>query len=132
MKIGPNLLHPILSKLLASRHGLRWLLLGFTSLYGVLVSRPELLPGFEILRNSASFKPDGMQAIVRDSVFVRLLIPLTPGPAFLVGQPPKRLICLAPTTGERPKLPPAWASVPDWDFPRPTLDTITCWEAHER
>lgn len=132
MKIGQEARLPTLRKALDSKHGLRWLLLACTLLYGLLDSRPELLPGFETLLNRQSFAPAGMPVIAQDSVFARLLLPLTPRPLGLEGQHPKRLICLAPMKSSGPILPEALESAQGLHLVPQTLDTITCWEAHER
>lgn len=132
MRIGPNPPHPILSKALDSKHGLRWLLLVCTLLYGLLDSNPGLLPGFETLQNKLLSVPGGMPVTVQDSAYVRLLLPTTP---VLIGSGsprPKRLICLVPMKGSaRTSLNPL-ESAQGLAFPPQTLDTITCWEAHER
>lgn len=132
MKIGPNQLPPILSRALGSKRGLRWQLLVFISLYGLLVFNPALLPGFVTLLNRLNCLDGGTLEIGRESVSVPRPTAPTLGPPFLVVQPPKRLICLAPTTSAPPPSQQASALVLALDFRPLTLDTIICWEAHER
>jgi hypothetical protein len=130
MKIGPNPPRRISSKLLVSKRGLRWVLLAFTLLYGLLDSHPEFLPGFETLLNSGNCKHVGMPVTVRDSAYVRLLLPLTQGQPFSARLHPQRLICLAATKSAPPISPGVLESEQGLLLAPQTLDTITCWEAH--
>jgi hypothetical protein len=132
MKIGPNPPRRISNKLLDSKHGLRWLALACISLYGVLDSHPELLPGFETLLSNGKCKHVGMPVTVLDSAYVRLLIPLTAPQTGLERLPQRRLICLAPTKSARPISQEVLESAQGLLLVPQTLDTITCWEAHER
>lgn len=132
MKIGQNQRPLTLRKAMALMVRFPWRSLVFILLYGLLAFLHESLPDFETRPSNELCKPGGTPGTAQDYECGPLQHPLTRKPLFLVRRPPKQLICLAPTSKR------AQASLEVSDLARDslfrplTLDTITCWEAHER
>lgn len=129
---GPNLLLRISKTLLASRQGLRYLLLACISVYGLLVWLLDLLGDGPTRRISVISSQPGTVGTVLDCACAPLTrqTPDIARPPGWAPQPPRRWICLVPMTRKVPLSLEALESGLERPFGSPTLDTITCWELH--
>jgi len=132
MRIGQNQRDPTLRRVMALMACSPWRLLVFILLYGLLAFLPESPPDSATQPSSAQCKPDGMPVTAQDYGSGPLQRQPIPPPPFSVLHRPRQLICLAPMRHGPPLSQNPSGLVLD-SLSRPlTLDTITCWEAHDR